>query len=61
MRAVLAEWVVRVGQENYDQSGFSEPKQLGARSTPKGLDTDRWHGHTLSPLLAFEVCIRERL
>lgn len=26
---------------------------------PKGLDTDSRHGHTLSPLLAFEVCIRE--
>ena len=26
---------------------------------PKGLDTDSRHGHTLSPLLAFEVYIRE--
>lgn len=53
-----AEWV---GQGNHDQSGFSGPGQLGARSTPKGLDTDSWHGHTLSPLLAFEVCIRKGL
>lgn len=33
IRAVLAEWVVRVGQGNYDQSGFSGPRQLWARST----------------------------
>lgn len=57
--AMLAECVVRVGQGNHDRSGFSGPGQLGARSTPKGLDTVNWHGHTVFLLLAFEMCIRE--
>lgn len=38
-----------------------KPRPVWVLRPTKRMDTDSCHGHTLPPLLAFEVCTREGL